>query len=72
MRIPRGRIGPIPEAKAAVNADIAADSDARELAAEWFTKAQPASEVLPPLEQFQLPNARGFAKNVQPRLRLLQ
>ncbi|HHW4681343.1 MAG TPA: BrnA antitoxin family protein [Xylella taiwanensis] len=41
-------ISPTPDENAAINAGIAADSDARELGVEWFAKAKPASEVLPP------------------------
>ena len=43
-----GHISPTPDEEAAINAGIAADPDARELDAEWFAKAKPASEVLPP------------------------
>jgi len=43
-----GHLSPSPEEDAAINAGIAADSDSRELDAEWFAKAKPASEVLPP------------------------
>ena len=39
---------PTLEEDAAINAGIAADPDSRELDAEWFSKARPASEVLPP------------------------
>ncbi len=39
---------PTPEEEAAINAGIAADPDSRELDAEWFAKAKPASEALPP------------------------
>lgn len=39
---------PTPEEEAAINAGMASDPDSRELDAEWFAKAQPASEVLPP------------------------
>lgn len=39
---------PTPDEEAAINAGIAADPDSRELDAEWFAKAKPASEVLPP------------------------
>jgi uncharacterized protein (DUF4415 family) len=41
-------ISPTPDEEAAINAGIAADPDARELDAEWFAKAKPASEVMPP------------------------
>ncbi len=41
-------ISPTREKDAAINAGIAADPDSRELDAEWFAKAKPASEVLPP------------------------
>lgn len=43
-----GHLSPTPEEDAAINAGIAADPDSRELDAEWFAKAKPASEVLPP------------------------
>lgn len=43
-----GHVSPTPEEDAAINAGIAADPDSRELDAEWFAKAKPASEVLPP------------------------
>lgn len=43
-----GHISPTPEEDAAINAGIAADPDSRELDAEWFAKAKPASEMLPP------------------------
>lgn len=43
-----GHISPTPEEEAAINAGIAADPDSRELDAEWFAKAKPASEMLPP------------------------
>ena len=43
-----GHISPTPAEDAAINAGIAVDPDSRELDAEWFAKAQPASEVLPP------------------------
>lgn len=43
-----GHISPTPEEDAAINAGIAADPDSRELDAQWFAKARPASEVLPP------------------------
>jgi uncharacterized protein (DUF4415 family) len=39
-----GHISPTPEEDAAINAGIAADPDARELDAEWFAQAKPASE----------------------------
>jgi uncharacterized protein (DUF4415 family) len=39
---------PTPDEEAAINAGIAADPDARELDADWFANAKPASEVLPP------------------------
>jgi uncharacterized protein (DUF4415 family) len=39
---------PTPEENAQINAGIAADPDARELDAEWFKRARPAREVLPP------------------------
>lgn len=42
-----GTIWPTPEEEAAINAGIAADPDSRELDAEWFANAKPASEVLP-------------------------
>jgi uncharacterized protein (DUF4415 family) len=43
-----GHISPSQEEDAAINAGIAADPDARELDAQWFAEAKPASEVLPP------------------------
>ncbi len=43
-----GHISPTPEEDAVINAGIAADPDSRELDEEWFAKAKPASEVLPP------------------------
>ena len=43
-----GTIIPTHDETAAINAGIAADSDARELDAEWFTKARPASEAFAP------------------------
>ncbi len=39
---------PTPEENAQINAGIAADPDARELDAEWFKRARPAHEVMPP------------------------
>lgn len=47
-KLKAGHISPTPEQDAAINAGIAADPDSRELDAEWFAKAKPASEVLPP------------------------
>jgi uncharacterized protein (DUF4415 family) len=47
-KLKAGHISPTPEEDAAINAGIAADPDSRELDAEWFAKAKPASEVLPP------------------------
>lgn len=43
-----GHISPTPEEDAAINAGIAADPESRELDAEWFAKAKPASEVMSP------------------------
>lgn len=43
-----GHVSPSQEEDAAINAGIAADPDARELDAQWFAEAKPASEVLPP------------------------
>lgn len=43
-----GHTSPTPEEEAAINAGIAGDPDARELDAEWFAKAKPASEVFAP------------------------
>ncbi len=43
-----GHISPTDEEDAAINAGIAADPDAFELDAEWFKRARPAAEVLPP------------------------
>lgn len=43
-----GHISPTPEEDAAINAGIAADPDSRELDAEWFAKAKPASEAFAP------------------------
>jgi len=43
-----GHISPSPQEDAAINAGIAADPQSSELDAEWFAKARPASEVLPP------------------------
>jgi len=43
-----GTVIPTPEEDAAINAGIAADPDARELDDQWFAKAKPASDVLPP------------------------
>jgi uncharacterized protein (DUF4415 family) len=50
LKTKSGRVVQMPtsDEKAAINAGIAADPDARELDAEWFAKAKPASEVLPP------------------------
>lgn len=39
---------PTPEENAQINAGIAADPEARELDAEWFKRARPAREVMPP------------------------
>ena len=39
---------PTPEENAQINAGIAADPDARELDADWFKRARPAREVMPP------------------------
>jgi uncharacterized protein (DUF4415 family) len=47
-KLKAGHVSPTPDENAAINAGIAADPDARELDAEWFAKAKPASEVLPP------------------------
>jgi len=41
-------ISPTDEEDAAILAGIAADPDARELDEEWFARARPAREVLPP------------------------
>jgi len=41
-------IFPTDEEDAAIRAGIAADPDARELDDEWFTRARPARDVLPP------------------------
>ena len=49
-KLKAGHVSPTPDENAAINAGIAADPDARELDAEWFAKAKPASEVLPPEE----------------------
>ena len=38
---------PTPKEDAVIHAGIDADPDARELDAQWFAKAKPASEVLP-------------------------
>ena len=38
---------PTPKEDAAIHAGIDADPDARELDAEWFAKAKPASEAFP-------------------------
>lgn len=43
-----GHISPTQDEDAAINAGIAADADSRELDAEWFAQAKPASEALPP------------------------
>lgn len=43
-----GTLYPTPEEDAAIQAGIAADSQSRELGAEWFAKAKPAPDVLPP------------------------
>lgn len=47
-KLKTGHISPTPDENAAINAGITSDSDARELDAEWFAKAKPASEMLPP------------------------
>jgi uncharacterized protein (DUF4415 family) len=47
-KLKASHISPTPDENAAINAGIAADSDARELDAKWFAKAKPASKVLPP------------------------
>lgn len=47
-KLKAGHISPTTEEDAAINAGIAADQDSRELDTEWFAKARPASEVLPP------------------------
>ena len=39
---------PTPEENARINAGIAADPDNPELDDDWFKRARPASEVLPP------------------------
>ena len=39
---------PNKEEDAAINAGIAADTDAHELDAAWFAQAKPANEALPP------------------------
>jgi len=43
-----GIIFPTDEEDALINAGIAADPDARELDDDWFARARPAREVLPP------------------------
>jgi uncharacterized protein (DUF4415 family) len=45
-----GRVVHRPDAEenAQINAGIAADPDARELDADWFKRARPAREVMPP------------------------
>jgi len=49
-----GTIWPTPEEDAQIQAGIDADPDARELDEEWFAKARPAKEVLPPALYAQL------------------
>jgi len=43
-----GTIWPTPEEEAMIQAGIDADPDTRELDDEWFARARPAREVLPP------------------------
>jgi len=43
-----GTIWPTPEEEAMIQAGIDADPDARELDDDWFARARPAREVLPP------------------------
>ena len=43
-----GTIIPTPAEDAAINAGIAADQDNPELTKQWFAKARPAAEALPP------------------------
>ena len=43
-----GHVSPTAEEDAAINAGIAADPDSRELDAQWFASAKPASHALPP------------------------
>lgn len=55
---------PTPEENARINAGIAADPDNPELDDDWFKRARPASEVLPPeiyagLVALQKSRARG-------------
>lgn len=47
-KLKAGHISPTPEEDAAINAGIAADPESRELDAEWFAKAKPASEAFAP------------------------
>lgn len=46
-KLKASHISPSPTEDAAIQAGIAADPDSRELDADWFAKAKPASEVLP-------------------------
>ena len=47
-KLKTGHVSPTPHEDAAINASIAADPESRELTGEWFAKAKPASEALPP------------------------
>ncbi len=50
LTLPDGRKVQLPSAdeEAAINAGIAADPDTPELDAQWFARARPAADVLPP------------------------
>lgn len=50
LKTKSGRVVRMPteDENAAINAGIAADPDSRELDAEWFADAKPASAALPP------------------------
>ncbi|QRX83696.1 hypothetical protein [Glaciimonas sp. PAMC28666] len=47
-KLKSGTIVPNPEEAAVIDVGIAADRDNPELTKEWFAKARPASEMLPP------------------------
>lgn len=53
LKLPNGRKIELPteEEDTAINAGIAADTQARELDDAWFAQAKPATEVLPPAVQ---------------------
>lgn len=47
-KLKAGHVSPTPEEDTAINAGIAADPESRELGAQWFAEAKPASAAMSP------------------------